>query len=133
MMLCLISIVVYGNAKWKDQKWFSRYELSLRSSSTRKPGVFGLRVAKRIEKTDLVSASFMMLCLLSIVVYGNAKWKDQKWFSRYELSLRSSSTRKPLYLGLRVTKCIEKTDIKISASFIMLCLISIVVYGNADW
>ena len=24
----------------------------LRSSSTRKPGVFGLRVAKRIEKTD---------------------------------------------------------------------------------
>ena len=46
---------------------------SLRSSSTRKPGVFGLRVAKRIEKTDIkISASFMMLCLLSIGVYGNA-------------------------------------------------------------
>ena len=50
--------------------------------STRKPVEIGLRVAKRIEKTDLVSASFMMLCLISIVVYGNAKWKDQKLFSR---------------------------------------------------
>jgi hypothetical protein len=40
--------------------------------STRKPPGIGLRVAKRIEKTDLISASFMMLCLISIVVYGNA-------------------------------------------------------------
>jgi hypothetical protein len=40
--------------------------------STRKPFVIGLQVAKRIEKTELVSASFMMLCLISIVVYGNA-------------------------------------------------------------
>jgi hypothetical protein len=34
--------------------------------------VFGLRVVKRIENTDLILASFMMLCLISIVVYGNA-------------------------------------------------------------
>jgi hypothetical protein len=34
--------------------------------------VIGLRVAKRIEKTDFKSASFMMLCLISIIVYGNA-------------------------------------------------------------
>jgi hypothetical protein len=40
--------------------------------STRKPFVIGLRVAKRIEKIDLISASFMMLCLISIVVYVNA-------------------------------------------------------------
>jgi hypothetical protein len=41
--------------------------------ATRKPDLFGLRVAKRIEKTDIkISASFMMLCLISIVVYGNA-------------------------------------------------------------
>jgi hypothetical protein len=45
------------------------------------------------------------------------------------VSLRA--TRKPLYLGLRVAKRIEKTEFK-SASFMMLCLISIVVYGNAD-
>jgi hypothetical protein len=45
--------------------------VSLRA--TRKPLYLGLRVAKRIEKTDFISASFMMLCLLSIVVYGNAK------------------------------------------------------------
>jgi hypothetical protein len=32
----------------------------------------GLRVAKLIEKTEFESASFMMLCLMSIVVYGNA-------------------------------------------------------------
>jgi len=41
--------------------------------STRKPFCLGLRVAKRIEKTDLISASFMMVCLVSIIVYGNAK------------------------------------------------------------
>jgi len=46
----------------------------------KKPYPIGLRVAKRIEKTDLVSASFMMLCLLSIVVYGNADWEDWHWF-----------------------------------------------------
>ena len=51
--------------------------------STRKPGVFCLRVAKRIEKTDFKSASFMMLCLNSIVVYGNADGKDTRWFPRY--------------------------------------------------
>jgi hypothetical protein len=44
--------------------------------ATRKPGVFGLRVANRIENTDLISASFMMLCLISIVVYGNADGED---------------------------------------------------------
>ena len=79
---------------------------SLCSSSTRKPLYFGLRVAKRIEKTDI---GFLDTPFVSL-----------------------RATRKPLYLGLRVAKRIEKTDIKISASFMMLCLISIVVYGNAD-
>jgi hypothetical protein len=46
--------------------------------------VIGLRVAKRIEKTDLISASFMMLCLISIVIYGNADGENRQWFSRYE-------------------------------------------------
>jgi hypothetical protein len=66
--------------------------------------VLGVRVAKRIEKTD---SGFLDTNLTSF-----------------------GSTRKPLVIGLRVAKRIENTDL-ISASFMMLCLISIVVYGNA--
>ena len=66
--------------------------------------MIGLRVAKRIEKTD---GGFLDTNLTSF-----------------------GSTRKPVVFGLRVAKRIEKTDFK-SASFMMLCLISIVVYGNA--
>jgi hypothetical protein len=58
---------------------------SLRLSSTRKPIYLGLRVAKRIEKTDI---GFLDTNLTSF-----------------------GSTRKPFYLGLRVAKRIEKTDI----------------------
>ena len=51
--------------------------VSLRA--TLKPFVIGLRVAKRIDNTDINhSASFMMLCLNSIVVYGNADWEDHE-------------------------------------------------------
>jgi len=71
MMLCLISIVVYGNADGEDRQWFSRYALRFTQGYS-KTVLFGLRVAKHIEKTDLILASFMMLCLISIVVYGNA-------------------------------------------------------------
>jgi len=31
-----------------------------------------------------ISASFIMLCLNSIVVYGNAGWENRYWFSRCE-------------------------------------------------
>jgi hypothetical protein len=57
--------------------------------------------------------------------------KIDKWFSRYALRFTQGYS-KTVFIGLRVAKRIEKTDIKISASFMMLCLISIVVYGNAD-
>jgi hypothetical protein len=53
--------------------------------STRKPVLFGLRVAKRIEKTDV---GFLDTPFVSL-----------------------RATRKPFYLGLRVTKCIENTDL----------------------
>jgi hypothetical protein len=36
------------------------------------PYPIGVRVAKHIENTDLISASFIMLFLISIVVYGNS-------------------------------------------------------------
>jgi hypothetical protein len=36
---------------------------------------------KRIENTDLILASFMMLCLISIVVYGNADWEERRWIT----------------------------------------------------
>ena len=68
---------------------------------------------------------------MALSFYGNADGKDQKWFSRYEPHFVRFYS-KTVIIGLRVAKRIEKTDIKISASFMMLCLISIAVYGNAD-
>jgi len=42
----------------------------------------GVRVAKRIENTT--SASFMMVCLKSIVVYGNADLEERNKFLIYK-------------------------------------------------
>jgi hypothetical protein len=55
----------------EHRQWFSRYEPHFVRFYS-KTVFIGVRVANRIEKTDFISASFMMLCLISIVVYGNA-------------------------------------------------------------
>jgi len=76
MMLCLISIVVYGNADGEDRQWFSRYALRFtqgysKTSLSRSSSSEAYR-----EDRYKISASFMMLCLNSIVVYGNADGED---------------------------------------------------------
>ena len=79
---------------------------SLRSGSTRKPVVIGLRVAKRIEKIDI---SFLDTNLTSF-----------------------GSTRKPICVRSSSSEAYREDRYNHSASFMMLCLLSIVVYGNAN-
>jgi hypothetical protein len=79
-------------------------------SSTRKPAEIGLRVTKCIEKTDL-KYQYHLWCFVWIALSFTAMRIEKINIGFLDTNLSSfGSTRKPFYLGLRVTKFIEKTD-----------------------